>query len=254
MLLEFEGFARILTILARGFMWKDTESDPDRARNALFAWCSVPDKKKIDADWQFGTVFPELHAAFPGLVDENGVGWLCRHVRNLCRYAEDHPNSVSKWAIKSSVSLSTGFENEWRDKVVKMQVPLFAPTTKGAWILRFDDILADAMELGPLRNRDFDLPDETAETLRKRLPEKFPFHVAETLLKYYAANRPDDTDWVVLPVINFDAYFGNTNFSRKWLALIPESILTRENSFGVCRYRIAPDLLEGIEDRYMGSD
>ena len=59
---------------------------------------------------------------------------------------------------------------------------------------------------------------------------------------------------MVLPVTNFDTYFGNTNFSRKWLALIPESILTRENSFGVCRYRIAPDLLEGIKDRFAGSE
>ena len=135
-----------------------------------------------------------------------------------------------------------------------MQVPLFAPTTRGAWIIRFDDILADAMELGPLRNRDFDLLDETAEKLLERLPEKLLFRAAETLLKYYAANRPDGTDWVVLPVTNFDAYFGNTNFSRKWLALIPESILTRESSFGVCRYRIAPDLLEGIKDRFAGSE
>ena len=103
------------------------------------------------------------------------------------------------------------------------------------------------MELGPLRDRDFDLPDETAAKLLERLPEKFPFHVVETLLKYYAANRPDDTDWVILPVTNFDAYFGNTNFSRKWLGMIPKSILTRENSFGVCRYRISPDLLVGTE-------
>ena len=253
MLLIFEGFARILTVLARGFMWKDTEADPDRARNALFAWCSVPDNKEINADWQFGTAFPELHDAFPDLVNEDGVGWLCRHVRNLCRYVEDHPKTVSKRAREHCAVLSSGFEEAWREKVVKMQVPLFAPTTRGAWIIRFDDILADAMELGPLRNRDFDLPDETAEKLLERLPEKLPFQAAETLLKYYAANHSDSTDWVVLPVTNFDAYFGNTNFSRKWLALIPESILTRESCFGVCRYRIAPDLLEGIKDRFAGS-
>ena len=48
MLLKFEGFARILTVLARGFMWKNTEADPDRARNALFAWCSVPDINPSD--------------------------------------------------------------------------------------------------------------------------------------------------------------------------------------------------------------
>ena len=48
-----------------------------------------------------------------------------------------------------------------------------------------------------------------------------------------------DSDWVVMPVASFDAYFGSTNFSHKWLVKIPETILTREKqSFGVCRYRV----------------
>ena len=54
----------------------------------------------------------------------------------------------------------------------------------------------------------------------------------------YRANRPEDSDWVVLPVASFDAYFGSTNFSHKWLVKIPDTILTREKqSFGVCRYK-----------------
>lgn len=39
-LLSFEGLGRILTILARGYL-----PDINRARNALCAWCSIPDSK-----------------------------------------------------------------------------------------------------------------------------------------------------------------------------------------------------------------
>ena len=34
---------------------------------------------------------------------------------------------------------------------MQYQIPIFASQTKGAWTLRFDDVLADALELGPLR-------------------------------------------------------------------------------------------------------
>ena len=44
---------------------------------------------------------------------------------------------------------------------------------------------------------------------------------------------------VVLPVANFDAYFGTTSFGRKYLKQIPEPILERsETGFGLCRYRL----------------
>ena len=50
-ILEFEGMARILTILARGYLfhskdgaviWGDPHDRIDYARCALCAWCSVP--------------------------------------------------------------------------------------------------------------------------------------------------------------------------------------------------------------------
>ena len=46
MLKEFEGMARVLTILARGYLWEQGEPDPDYARRALCAWCSTPERKK----------------------------------------------------------------------------------------------------------------------------------------------------------------------------------------------------------------
>ena len=59
------------------------------------------------------------------------------------------------------------------------------------------------------------------------------------LVKYYYANKQEDSDWVVLLVTNFDAYFGTTAFGRKWLNILPENILERsETSYGICRYRM----------------
>ena len=70
--------------------------------------------------------------------------------------------------------------------------------------IRFDDILADALELGPLRSPTFLLPPD----LKQRLVDSFPSvkpEVLLTLLGYYVENRPEDSPWVVLPVSNFDA-------------------------------------------------
>jgi len=51
---------------------------------------------------------------------------------------------------------------------------------------------------------------------------------------------------VVLPVVNFDAYFGN-NFSHRWLNALPEDVIVRQRDGGrgVCRYRVA----EGYKDK-----
>ena len=54
-LTDFEGMARILTILARGYLFHDENGNvldgkpKDRielAHRALLAWCSIPDSKK----------------------------------------------------------------------------------------------------------------------------------------------------------------------------------------------------------------
>ena len=57
MLLDFEGFARILTILARGYMFDEETPDIDRARRALCAWCSIPEEETAGPkeDWQYKT-------------------------------------------------------------------------------------------------------------------------------------------------------------------------------------------------------
>ena len=64
-------------------------------------------------------------------------------------------------------------------------------------------------------------------------------HALEILIKYYYVNRQEDTDWVVLPLANFDAYFGSTSFSKKRLIeLVKSGAVERENSYNVSRYRV----------------
>lgn len=53
-ILDFEGLNRVLTILARGFLFHNENGSPvkapreriDYAKRGLCAWCSVPDSKK----------------------------------------------------------------------------------------------------------------------------------------------------------------------------------------------------------------
>ena len=256
MLLKFEGFARILTIIARGYMYgENAEPDIDRASRALCAWCSVPDSKKASPqkDWQFSTVFSDLHEEFPELVDENGAGWLVRHVRNLCAFAKNNPSVISKPAQKHCETLSRGFEADWRRKVAQFQVPIFSEKTKGAWVLRFDDVLADALELDPLRRSEMSFSPEQIRRIEEATPKGIPVEVMTTLIGYYIANRQEDTDWVVLPVANFDAYFGRS-FSHIWLNKLPEDTIIRERDKGrgVCRYQLGRELLE--ETVFSGSE
>jgi len=94
---------------------------------------------------------------------------------------------------------------------------IFALNTKGAWVLRFDNIIADALELGALRNTEIAFTPEESKLFKAATPKGVPNVVIPTLVAYYRANKPDESAWVVLPVSNFDAYFGTTGLSKKWL-------------------------------------
>lgn len=240
-LLKFEGLSRVLTIIARGYMFKNgTEPQIDYARQTLQAWCSIPDRKKASPkkDWQYKTDFKDLHSDFPELVDESGCGWYYRHIQNVIDFIQNNPDKVMKTTLKHCDGMKKGFDSEWRKKVLQFQIPLFASATKGAWILRFDDVIADALELGALRNTEITFTAEEWQRIEDAKPEKVPIEALSILIEYYRANKLDDSDWVVLPVANFDAYFGNTSFSRKWLNKTPEDIIERQTSFGVCRYKV----------------
>lgn len=241
-LLNFEGLGRIFTILARGFMFQTPEPDIDRARAALCAWCSIPESKNAAPreEWQSKTDFRELHDAFPELVDRNGRGWFCRHVHGVAKFVLDHPDAVRKGYTEYAEAIRRKFDKMWRDKMVQFQVPIFSLTTKGAWTLRFDDILADALEQGPLRNYEVAVPDNLRQRAEELTGKKAAPYVCD-LISYYHAHKEDDSDWVILPVTSFDMYYGGSYFSKRILSTIPETILERQNHVGTCRYRVAED-------------
>ena len=239
--MKCEGLNRVLTILARGYLWQSGELYIDLAYDALRAWCSIPDRKNAapKRDGQSETDYRVLHEAFPELVDESGAGWFYRHVYQLVAFVRKYPNKVLKSAVTSCDLLKKGFDAAWRDKLRQMQVPIFSAGTKGNWLLRFDDIVANAMEEGPLRSEPAPLSAGELEQLRALTPKGVPETVLPALVQFYRINKPEDRDWVVLPVTNFDAFFGTTAFSRKWLSVLPESVIRRsEASYGVSRFMV----------------
>lgn len=241
-LLNFDGLGRIFTILARGYMFRTIEPDIDRTKAALCAWCSIPESKTAAPreEWQSKTDFRELHESFPELVDKNGRGWFCRHVHGVAKFVLDHPDAVRKGYTEYAEAIRSKFDKMWRDKVVQFQVPIFSLTTKGAWTLRFDDILADALEQGPLRNYEIAVSDDLRQRVEELAGKKAMPYVCD-LIAYYRAHQQEDSDWVILPVTSFDMYYGGSYFSKRILSTIPETILERQNHVGTCRYRVAED-------------
>ena len=240
---DFEGFGRILTIIARGYLFHNQdgslrEGNPyehvEYARNALCAWCSIPDKNENEPFINFS----DLSSDFPELVNDRGEGWYFSHVQNIIKFVKKNPDSVSEKAKTTVALILKGFKKEWKKKVRQLQVPIFALNTKAAWALRFDDILADALELGALRTYEYVLPPERENEINTIDLGVVPFEVVCDVVVYCEANKPTDTDWVVFPIANFDCYYGNTNFSKKWLSKIPATILSREVSNGVSRVKL----------------
>ena len=245
MLLDFTGFQRILTILVRGYLFRDGGSGYDRietARRALLAWCSLSTEKMKKApdqnDPRLRVNYGEYADEFPELVTPEGEGWLIRHVENIVAFVEANPDDVRKEVVTKAQALKAGFRAQWAKKVQQMLIPPFASNTRGAWVLRFDDILADALEFGPLKNKDFDLPEDVLQCLVERTPKGVPVEASVMLYKYYVANKEDDQEYVVLPQQNFNAYFGSTAFSQKWVTALCGKVIEKKYSEGVCKYRI----------------
>lgn len=237
---DYEGLGRILTIIARGYLFHDKDGNKltdnpysriDYVRKALCAWCSIPGKNESEP---FSN-FCELADEFPELVNSKGEGWYYRHIKNIIKFVKKNSNAVSVKAKTTVAEISNGFKAEWKMKVRQMQVPIFALNTKAAWALRFDDILADALELGALRTEEYVLPTEKVEKLQSFDLNGVPFDVVYDVIAYYEANKQPYSEWVVLPVANFDCYYGNTNFSKKWLRKISDGMMIREINNGVCK-------------------
>ena len=96
--------------------------------------------------------------------------------------------------------------------------------------MTFDEIISDLLAAGELRDKPFSFFADRKARIAAALPKEIPY--------YCIANKPEDSDWTPIPVTNFDAYFGSTMFSRKWLYRMPESLFVRDKvSCGVCRGR-----------------
>lgn len=243
-ILDFEGLPRILSIIARGYMHETNSPDIDRAYRALCAWCSIPDKKEnaTREEWQYKSDFRELNAEFPELITEDGQGWFYRHVHGIADYILSNPNKTSKGAYDNAIAVESGFDKKWRNKVIQFQIPIFSEKTKGAWIVRFDDVIADALELGELKVYPETLPVNISKKL-SAVPDDLRDKVSY-LIAYYLANIDDEMEWVVLPVVSFDAYFGGTTFSKKILSKLPKDIIIRDRtSYGVSRYKVSEKLV-----------
>lgn len=199
------------------------------ACNALCVWCSIPDKNEDEPFTNFST----LSSDFPELVNAKGEGWFFHHMQNIVKFVKKNPDAVNEKAETTIALIAKGFKTECKKKVRQLQVPIFALNTKAAWVLRFDDILADALELGVLRTEEYILAPEKENSVNALDLCGVPFEVVCDVIAYCEANKPIDTDWVVLPIANFDCFYGNTNFNKKWLSKIPTAILLREVSNGV---------------------
>ena len=242
---DLTGFNRVLTILARGYMFdEEGNADIKRAERAIRAWCSVPDKKNAKPleDWQYITDFRALHDEFPELVDKNGKGWLYRHTANIVSYIKKNPDKVSQAATTKMKGYLNKFKTDWREKIKQFHTSIYDVNTINGWIIRFDGIISDAIELGPLREDEIEIPDSILHKLHEVIPENCIEGVT-VLIKYYIANRQPDTDWVVISHINLDGYLGYGTFTKKLLATISEDILIRSTNHGVNRYKIMPEFL-----------
>ena len=129
-------------------------------------------------------------------------------------------------------------EDAWRKKVIQFQIPIFSEGTKGDLILRFDDVIADALELGALRTESIRLTAEQEQWLAEVTPKSVPLNVTRTLLEYYIANKPTDSDWCVLPVTNVEAYLGSSALSRMYINQITVEFMEKSNNYSICMFKV----------------
>lgn len=243
---DFLGFERIFTILARGYLFRggDPYDNVETARKALCAWCSIPERTPKGWDGEFTTCFSELHGEFPELVDENGCGWYIRHIRAIASFAKQNPKKVKAGVRALFPEKLSEYEIQWRKKVRQFQISIFQESTDAIWQLRFDDIIAGALTLGSLRDMEAELTEQQKEKLLPFVQDKVKLEHLTTLVAYYAANKPEDSDWVVLPSASFNNYFGSTVFSKSVLPAITGKIIQRPDmSYGSGRYRVLEEFL-----------
>ena len=241
---SFDGLNRVLTIIARGYLFQNGEPDIDRAKRALLAWSSIPESKKATPkeEWQYRTDFRELHEEVPELVEKSGKGWLYRHAHGVEKFILKNAGQIDSRKVPQAEKIRKSFDAQWRTKVEQLQNSIFNANTKGGWVFRFDDAIAEALEMGLLHNFEITLPEELKQRVAQATSAKAAPYICD-LISYYLAHRRDDTDWVVLPVSSFDNFYCSSYFSKKVLGKIPETILVRQERSGISRCYVTDEFL-----------
>ena len=206
---------------------------------------SIPERNIEPRDsWEFATAFPELHEEFPELVDKDGRGWYIRHLHNIAAFAKENPKHIKAGVKKYVAEKLSDLEDKWWFKVRQFQIPIFMEGTDAIWQIRFDDIIANALTLGPLREMEVEVSEQQKEKLLPFLDTDVKMEHLTTLIAYYKANKPEDTDWVVLPSSNFNNYFCSTVFSKKVIPRITDTVILRsDTSYGTGRFKVKAEYL-----------
>ena len=112
-------------------------------------------------------------------------------------------------------------EDAWRKKVIQFQIPILSEATKGkGMILRFENVIADALGLSTLRTESIRPTDEQEQWLAEMTLQKVPLPVTRTLTEYCLANKPAVSGWYVLSVTNTEACPGGLGTESD----VPETI------------------------------
>ncbi|MBQ2330622.1 MAG: hypothetical protein II387_07700, partial [Oscillospiraceae bacterium] len=63
--------------------------------------------------------------------------------------------------------------------------------------------------------------------------------IVEEVIRFILANKQPDSDWVVLPIVNFSAYLGSETFAKTTKYKLPkELVLFDKDCNGLVRARI----------------
>ena len=237
-----KGFNRILTILARGYLFHNADGtlrtdDPyertEEARCFLCAWCSLPYETVTNKALKFHTSFPELHSEFPDIVDENGAGWYYRYLHSLSTYIKKNKEDITKklhcFAEKKTLK---AIEDKWSRKLIQFQYSIYNDRSSADFPLLFDTAIADALVLGPLRTEAVVLSDEALEKIRAYNVDAKTERLMTTHAEYYIANKEPDCEWVIMPRTNISAYLGSATYMEAYESRIPEGFMEKKPEIG----------------------
>lgn len=238
MIKKNKGFNRVFTILARGFLFHNTDGtlrkeDPytltDEARKFLCAWCSMPNETVTDKNLRFHTSFPELNSEFPDIIDENGAGWYYRYLHTLSEYISKNKDKVTKKLhILAEKKTIKDIENKWSKKVIQFQYSLYNDSSNADFPLLFDTAIADALVLGPLRTEKISLSEEQIYRIKSYMTDIKTEKLMIAIAEYYIANHEPDSDWVILPRTNISAYLGSASYMDSYESKIPEDFMIKK--------------------------